>query len=39
MPVYVFLIFGWILLLAAFIWSHRPETTIVEIIRAAESRS
>ncbi len=29
----------WIALLILFVWTHRPEPTIAEIIRALESRS
>ena len=37
-PLYGLLVAGWVLLLAVFTWFHRPEPTIAEIIRAAESR-
>ena len=37
-PLYAILIAGWVLLLAVFTWLHRPESTIAETIREAESR-
>ena len=39
---YVFLLFLvglWIVVLVTFVWMHRPERTIAEIMRALESRS
>ena len=38
-PIYAILFAGWVLMLALFVWLHRPEPTIAEIIRTAESRS
>jgi len=35
---FVLLVGGWILLVAAFIWMHVPERTIYEVIRGVESR-
>ncbi len=35
---YVLLVGGWILLVAAFVWMHVPERTISEVIRGVESR-
>ena len=39
---YVFLLFLvglWFVVLITFVWMHRPERTIAEIMRALESRS
>jgi len=37
--IYAIVVVGWVLLLAVFAWLHRPQPTMAEIIRTAESRS
>jgi hypothetical protein len=38
--VFLLLLVGlWIVVLISFVWMHRPERTIAEIMRALESRS